>query len=328
MNCNNWKEYKLSEIVDIKSSNGYIDINKATRDDNGVNFVLRTTQNNGVEKYKISKEGLENKINKGNCLSLGMHGLTAFYQEKEFIACQNILIIRYPELNKMNSLFLATVINFSLKGKFSYGRVATMQRLKDLIIKLPTKDDKPDWEYMEQYMKSLEEKINIPKIKKHNIPLNVEQWEEYKIGDLFFVSRGERITKEQYKQVKDEEFKYPVVTATTVNNGVSGYYTKTNCPANTLTCAGEASGMHTFYQSKDTWVVDSSRMFIPKENTVMNRWIGLFLIPIFNIHKNRFSYGRKANPETIEKLIIKLPTKDGQPDWDFMENYMKAFIAE
>lgn len=56
--------------------------------------------------------------------------------------------------------------------------------------------------------------------------LNVNEWKEFKIGDLFNVVRGSRIVKnEDYFEEPTEELKYPVITAKTTNNGIDGYNT-------------------------------------------------------------------------------------------------------
>ena len=39
----------------------------------------------------------------------------------------------------------------------------------------------------------------------------------------------------------------------------------------------------------------------------------------------RWTYGRKWRPERMIKSTIKLPVdKQGNPDWNFMENYIKS----
>ena len=39
----------------------------------------------------------------------------------------------------------------------------------------------------------------------------------------------------------------------------------------------------------------------------------------------KFKFGRKAFKNKFQNEIIKLPaTKDGDPDWVFMENYIKS----
>lgn len=39
--------------------------------------------------------------------------------------------------------------------------------------------------------------------------------------------------------------------------------------------------------------------------------------------KEKYQYGYKFNGERMKKQIIKLPSFQNQPDYDFMEQYMK-----
>jgi type I restriction enzyme M protein len=50
----------------------------------------------------------------------------------------------------------------------------------------------------------------------------------------------------------------------------------------------------------------------------------MFFIPIIKREKHRYSYGRKCNKELLDESIMKLPVKSGNPDFDFMENYIKS----
>ena len=157
-------------------------------------------------------------------------------------------------------------------------------------------------------------------------PFDTGKWGAFKIGELFKVSRGRRIVRNvDYFSSRDETYCYNVITASALNNGLDGFYTEWNCPAGTLVCGGEVAGMFTTYQPEKCWVLDSSRIFSPIGNTVINSHIGMFLIVVFRQNQYRFSFGRKAKPDTIENLTIKLPmTNDGKPDWQYMEDFIKS----
>lgn len=150
--------------------------------------------------------------------------------------------------------------------------------------------------------------------------METNNWKEFKIGNLFDVTRGKRIVKTDY--VKNGP--YPVITATTSNNSVDGYYSKYNSEGNILTIGGEASGFFTTYQENRCWVMDRSRICIPLFKD-FNKFHAFFLIPLFNKNRYKYNYGRSANPEEISNTVIKLPsTCEGKPDWEYMENYIKS----
>ena len=155
--------------------------------------------------------------------------------------------------------------------------------------------------------------------------LNKKDWREFRIGDLFKIRRGDRIVhNEDYFDLKNDEFKYPVITTTMMNNGVDGFYNQTNCEGNCIVSGGEASGMFTTYQEKPFWGLDTIRIYEPIDFT-MDKYIGMFLATELTYNMYRFSYGRKAKPANMYTLDIKLPVDhSGNPDWKFMERYIKS----
>ena len=65
-----------------------------------------------------------------------------------------VLVLQSDKLNKYNALFISTVISID-KYKYSYGRQYRQKNYNNHIIKLLTKNNQPDWDFMENYIKSL-----------------------------------------------------------------------------------------------------------------------------------------------------------------------------
>jgi len=63
-------------------------------------------------------------------------------------------------INKYIALFLTTVLNKE-QYRYNYGRKAAQMRLKKIKIKLPTKNNKPNWQFMEDFIKSLPYSSNL-----------------------------------------------------------------------------------------------------------------------------------------------------------------------
>lgn len=81
------------------------------------------------------------------------------YQPNNFATGNKVYTLKNVNLNKYNALFITTILNKEAY-KYSYGRARILSKLSNEIIKLPaiTKEDgtyEPDWEYMENYIKSL-----------------------------------------------------------------------------------------------------------------------------------------------------------------------------
>jgi type I restriction enzyme M protein len=157
------------------------------------------------------------------------------------------------------------------------------------------------------------------------LSIDFDNWQLFRIGEFFNITRGKRIVRGvDYRDKRTDEYQFPVITATTQNNGVDGYYSTTNCNGNLLVSGGEASGMFTTYHADSCWIMDRVRMIVPKQNTPLNKYIGLFLATLMSMNQYKYSYGRSANPADIANLIIKLPiTPNNTPDWQYMEDYIK-----
>ena len=53
---------------------------------------------------------------------------------------------------------------------------------------------------------------------------NFPEWEKKKIGDVFDVTRGYVLPVKKTREVSDNEYKYPVYSSQTKNNGLMGFY--------------------------------------------------------------------------------------------------------
>jgi hypothetical protein len=70
----------------------------------------------------------------------------ALWQERDFAASQNMLLLRNGSLNLYRALFVVTVINIMVRNKYSYNRPIQKIKFIDSTIKLPVdKTGNPDW---------------------------------------------------------------------------------------------------------------------------------------------------------------------------------------
>ena len=153
LNTDNWKEFKYTDIFDTIMIGKSIDLNKL--DEGDINYVGRTEENNGITA-KVAKYNNQEPY-EGNCITVPMVGnaLKSTYQEEPFYVAQNILILRSKNLNKYNAMFFNTIIRMD-EFRFCYGRTLSLDRFKALTIKLPTTEDgQPDYQFMEDYIKTL-----------------------------------------------------------------------------------------------------------------------------------------------------------------------------
>ena len=159
LNTNSWKEFKYADIFDTITIGKSIDLNKLEEGD--INYVGRTEENNGITA-KVAKYN-DQEPYEGNCITVPMVGnaLKSTYQSEPFYVSQNILILRSKNLNKYNAMFFNAIIRMD-EFRFCYGRPLSLDRFKALTIKLPaTPEGEPDYQFMEDYIKTLPYSKNI-----------------------------------------------------------------------------------------------------------------------------------------------------------------------
>ena len=142
-------------------------LDKVKMSDNApsVNFVGRANANNGVTDFIDKIDGLEPYKAGYMTISLGGEYLgSCFIQDKPFYTSQNVtVLIPKKEMSYYQKLYIATMV--FREGRLHYK--AFIDELNrhmktDFMIPLPVKDDESiDWEYMEFYMKSVEEKAKM-----------------------------------------------------------------------------------------------------------------------------------------------------------------------
>lgn len=168
LGVNEWKEFRLGRLFDIKKGKR---LTAAEQEEGDYNYIGAIDSNNGLANHIGQKP-----IHSSNTISLSYNGSVgeSFYQSEPYWATDdvNVLYSNYDNFNKYIGLFLATVIRQE-KYRFSYGRKWTLDSMNITRINLPIKktgdgeplidtdrrfSDEgyiPDWEFMENYIKSL-----------------------------------------------------------------------------------------------------------------------------------------------------------------------------
>lgn len=153
--------------------------------------------------------------------------------------------------------------------------------------------------------------------------LDTSKWKEFKLGRLFYIKKGKRLTSEE-QTIGDT----PYIGAIDSNNGVANYIGQEAIhKGNTISLSYNGSVGEAFYQEVPFWATDDVNvLYFKEENGItFNRYIALFICTILQKEKYRYSYGRKWVLDNMVDTLIKLPATDvGNPDWKFIENYMKS----
>lgn len=152
------------------------------------------------------------------------------------------------------------------------------------------------------------------------ITLDTKEWKEFRVGDLFEVTGSTTTPLEELEDIGPGVF--PYVTTSATDNGVAGFYSRKTEEGNII-CIESACAAYSTYQAEPFSASDHVEKCIPKFE--MNAYIAMFLVTILNMDQYKYSYGRKCNQIRIRDRIIKLPVdSNGDPDWQFMEHYIKS----
>jgi len=289
------------ELIRLKKSN------------DGINFVSRTGKNNGVSAKVIKIDSII--PNPKNTISVACGGsvMESFLQKEEYYSGRDIYYLKPKiELNEKKLLFYCMCLRKN-KFRYSYGRQPN-RTLED--ISIPSIKEIPFW---------VEEiKIPIPptkdKILFKDINLKLKRCGIFKIRKLFDVEGSKTTPKNSLLKKGKGNFQY--VTTKSSNNGVDGFYNYHTEEDNVLTIDSAVVGFCSYRDSKFS-ASDHVEKLSPKFK--LNIYIGIFLSKIINLEQFRYNYGRKFNQDRIKETKIKLPIdSEGNPDWQFMENYIKS----
>ena len=337
MNTLNWGTININSIFDISYGNK-LDMCQMTEKMNGIPFVTRSAENNGIGGYVEQLEDVA-PYNSG-CLTVALGGSigSTFLQNEAFYTSQNVAVLSPKEkLTDEILLFLATIIEKECNKRFvAFGRELNKHIKRDFTIKLPLNTDNcPDWKSIESYIKDIlvpklpkgvyhvwEQTYNITPYMPNDITLSNKSWDWFSLSDprLFTIKKGKRLTK---ADMIEGDIRY--IGAIESNNGVSEHISNDEHihPANTITVSYNGSVAEAFYQNEMFWATDDVNVLYP--NFQLNKYIALFITTIIKREKYRFNYGRKWDKELMQKSLIKLPVDSkGNPDWQFMEDYIKS----
>ena len=315
----NWKYFKIGEVFEIKRGKR----NKSSdRIKGDIEYYSASKINNALTDKILNPLFIDkNKIiftTFGDC----------FYIKNEFTASDEISILSLlnGELNTNISLFLVSILK-ELKWKYDFGRKAFENKFKNEFIKLPTnKQNKPDFNFMEEYIKNISKQINYNKnlkFKTINL-LKTAKFKEFQIKELFEIQKGERLIKND--RMKGET---PLITASSKNNGFVIFLNKKNYENKKKLFLNTISidmFFNVFYQEKEFFADDNIHCLSIKNKTIeLNKYHALFLISCLKENQKKYSFGRQVRLKRLPFEYIILPVDEkNKPDFEFMEKYIKS----
>lgn len=305
---------RVSDLFDVRYGVN-LELNALRLDPDGVAFVSRSARNNGVTARVARLRDLE-PIPAGTIsVAGGGSVMESFLQPEPYYSGRDLyyLTARVP-LTDAQKLYYCACLRAN-RYRYSYGRQAN-RTLRD--INLPDLGSLPAW--VGAVNPGQFDGKDAPIVAAPGPDLMDRRWKPFRIGDLFDLHKGKRLTK-----LNRMPGSVPFIGALDKNNGlVQNVAGVAAHPAGAMTCNYNGNGVaEAFYQPAPFMASDDVNVLYPKFK--LTPAIAMFVATMFRAEKYRFSYGRKWHVERMRDSTIWLPTiKAGTPDWEFMEQYISV----
>ncbi len=282
-----------------------------------VNYVSRTRENNGVsaivERYEDVEPfppGLITVAGSGNSV------LEACIQPFSFYTGYHVFVLTpLKEMSELVKLFYCYCIKEN-RYKYNFGRQAN-RTLKDLLV--PKHVPKS---FLDIDIESLAE-INSTPVAKKAIDIDTSSWKYFKIGAIF---KLEKCKCSNATDLLEDGNDIYYVGAKKDDNGIIkkvAYNEDIVSRGNCIVFIGDGQGSvgYCTYQPND---FIGSTTLTCGYNDNLNPFNAIFLITVLDKERFKYSFGRKYGKAQLLKSKIKLPAIGAEPDFLYMENYIKS----
>lgn len=368
LNAIKWGEFRLGDLFEIEKT---LSFNKdALTQGQNYDYITRTSQNQGILQTTgfVNAENL----NPPFTWSLGLLQMDFFYRKKSWYAGQFMRKItpKTEIKNKINlriAHYFTTLLN-ALKRPLLSVLVRDIDKtFREQKIQLPLKPtanaqtlDDIDFHFMETFIAELEQcrlaeleaylkatglsnttlsndeenALNLFNGKNSggggNTPCGLT-WQSFRLGDLFEI-RPTKAYNLTNSHLFDSNAKNPVVTNSSLNNGISGYSSlEPTEKGNQITYSDTTTSEGIFYQKRPFIGYSHVQGLYPlKYHEFWNEKTLLYIVTAFKkVACGRFNYGNKFNRKIASEMSIILPTNQhGKIDFDFMRTLINALMKE
>lgn len=338
-----WKPFRVGDLFEVMLAKG--DIQSKQCEDGDTLLVSAGNEDNGVAaRISVEGDGVS-ELFSARCITVSMFG-RAFWQNEPFYAVSHGRVnILQPKqaVSDMTGLFLAAILNAAIGDDFNYQTMCTRARLIDVLVMLPaTPDGEPDWAYMEQYMRDVMDREEI--FAEHLASLTAEAvadghvidtsgWKAFRVvGDDGLFSTYSRGQVAVVRNLVDGDMPYVGAVFPDRDNAITRYVAPNKpsqvSPGNSIACVCDGAAIGTQTYQADAFVGTTNLKILHSDD--LNEYRALFLVTALNAacEQRGYSYFDKRNDEAFCVEEVMLPaTPDGDPDWAYMEQYMKHVMA-
>ncbi|WRE51563.1 restriction endonuclease subunit S [Helicobacter pylori] len=366
LNAIKWGEFKLGDLFEVLSSKKIYHANTIkihdTQIENSYPYVVRATTNNGIKGFIIDDPIFTNEK---NTLSFAQDTFTVFYQKQPYFTGNKVKILKPKFAFKSPKIlhFISAILQFILKP-LTWGLGSTTESIAEFKFSLPLKPtanaqtlDDIDFDFMEKFIAELEQ-CRLAELEAYLKAAGLENttlssaeqnalnvfnnsgggggntgltWQSFKLGDLFEI-RPTKAYNLTNSHLFDSNAKNPVVTNSSLNNGISGYSSlEPTEKGNQITYSDTTTSEGIFYQKRPFIGYSHVQGLYPlKYHEFWNEKTLLYIVVAFKkVACGRFNYGNKFNRKIASEMLILLPTNQhGKIDFPFMRTFINALMKQ
>ena len=323
-----WMDFPISTLFDVVKGTR---LTKADMRDGETNFIGASAVNNGITAHISNDE----HIHPANTITITYNGSVgeAFYQDRPFWASDDVNVL-YPKfaMNRYIAFFIIPVLK-KAGQKYAFIDKWKKEDMEKDCISLPVDENhQPDFSYMESYMKNREIAVSasltkLQSAKRFSKSKNAEfeSWKTYKIKDIF--PNIVKPTVYHTREVKEASTGIPYVVRSKFNNGIKYNVERPVENVNPAKVISFGAENATFFYQKAEWISGRDMYYIDTRD--ISEYACLFITSCLQPIAEKYSYNYGMFPDLLKEEKIKLPAdKSGNPDYVYMENYMKIIESK
>ena len=298
-------------------------------------------ENQGLNYYVPSESATILK----NVISISANGANTgitFFQTNNFTILQDAYAIDWKnksiKFNRNSGLFIASIINSVLHGKYEWTNKANWNKVKEEYIVLPIINIKLDFDFMYKFIAVLE----AERVAELSAYLKVSGLDSYEL------SLEELKALQDYEHIEFKEFEYqkifdeiaqgrrlkksdqldgtiPFVMSGITNTGIVNYISNPVAifPKNSITL--DIFG-NAFYRPYEFGAGDDTGVYWNRNNYFNKESMLFITASMAKSVLGKYDYGHKLRSSQSKKLKMKLPVSNDKIDVKYMEIFIKAIM--
>lgn len=331
-----WKAFGVSDFFEVLK--GRNKLSNTDIDEGDTPVYSSNSSNGGIFGYTSKEPDYVIDEDTPFYITFGDHTKAINIAEQSFCVMDNVKVLT-SKIRSHNILRFIMTSWMRNVPNLGYSRHWSETEKADIWLPV-TSDGQPDWDYMESYMKAVMEESeksleNLRKADNTKHLIDVSGWGEFRVGDLF--EKLDLKCHKKFNKATDvsteqtEEFDLPLVNAKHSNNGIMYYGRSKDWDSAEMTIDivgdGAASTGDVYAQPQRTGVLYNAYLVKPLWDCTSEYVLQFMACVIERCVKSHFGYENKCTWDKVSQEFIWLPvTSTGEPDWQYMEDYMKQIM--